>query len=82
MTSRGWYSDNRRLTAEEIEALRNDAQSFKDSVLYNYIRNELRYLANLKMFEHGIKEENTVFGRAMLYNLEVIEKFIKGISKI
>lgn len=80
-TNTGWYLKGRKLTPEEVTQLKEEAHSFKDSVLWSVMLNEIRYLANLRMFEQAIVPENTVFGRAMLYNIEILEKFINRVSK-
>ncbi len=76
VTSRGWFHKQQKLSPEEVQQLKEDAHSFGDSVLWNYMRNEVRYLANLSMFEKGISVEATIFGRAMLYDIELLEKFL------
>lgn len=80
-TTTGWYLKGRKLTPEEITQLKEEAHAFKDSVLWQVMANEVRYLANLRMFEQGIIPENTLFGRAMLYNIEILEKFIGRLTK-
>ena len=82
ITNRGWFLKNRKLTEEEITQLKEEAYSFRDSVLWGLMSKEVKHLANLQMFEKGVKEENTVFGRAMLYNLQLIQLFIDRCSKL
>lgn len=76
------YFGGRKLTAEEILQVKEDARQFKDSYIWKLISNEVRYQANLRMFEKGIIPENTTFGRAMLYNIEVIETFLNQSKKL
>lgn len=78
VTNKGWFRGNRPLTAEEKQAIIDDARSFRDSEVWKLMSNEIRWMANLRMFEKGTTAENTIFGRAMLYNLELIEKFIRN----
>lgn len=82
VTNKGWFYHKRKLTPEEVTQLQEEARSFKGSVLWNYMSNEVRYLANLQMFEKGISAENTVFGRAMLYNLQLLQQFLDRCSKL
>ena len=76
VSNRGWFLNKRKLSPEEVAHLAETCRSFQESEVWKLVHNEIRYLANLQMFEKGIKEENTVFGRAMLYNLEIMEKFL------
>lgn len=82
VTNKGWYTGSRKLTQEEVAQLKEECQGLKESVLWKLMSNEIRYLANLQMFEKGIDRENTVFGRAMLYNLELLDKFIDRCSNL
>ncbi len=80
MTNRGWSYRGRMLSPEERAQLREEAQTFGDSLLWQMISNEIRFTANLRVFEKGVDAEQTIFGRAMLYNLELIATFIKNLK--
>jgi len=80
LTNRGWFYGGRKLTPEEVVQFKEEAKAFGDSILWRIMTSEIRYQANLRMFEKGIGE-NTVFGRAMLYNLELLEQFIRNIKE-
>jgi hypothetical protein len=56
ITNRGWMHQKRKLSPEEVTQLQEDGHSFKDSVLWNYMKAEVRYQANLRMFEQGVGE--------------------------
>jgi|GEM_PF-4241909 len=76
-TNQGTYLKGRRLTNEEVFQLKDDANSFEKSFLWQVMTNEVRFLSNDRMFEKSAVEGNSVFGRAMLYNLNILEQFIK-----
>lgn len=76
LTNKGWYLRGRKLSEEEVIQLREETRSFKDSLLWNLMANEIRYRANLLMFEKSADEGNSTFGRAMLHNLDLLEKFM------
>lgn len=82
VTNRGWLKGKRKMDEAEVTQLKQEAEELKKSVLWNYMSNEVRWLANLQMFEKGISKDNTVFGRAMLYNLELCNKFLDRISRL
>jgi len=79
ITNRGLLLRGRKLAPEEIAQLKEEAKTFGDSLLWQLMTNEVRYHANLRMFEKGIGE-NTVFGRAMLYDLDLLEQFITNVK--
>jgi hypothetical protein len=79
MTNRGWSYRGRRLSPEEVSQLKEEARTFGDSLLWQMISSEIKYVAQVRMFEKAaIELENTLFGRAMLYNIQIIETFIKN----
>lgn len=82
LTNRGYYLGKQKLTPEEVTHLKEEVNSFKESILWKLLKNEVRFMANLRMFEKGISSEQTIFGRAMLYNLEIIEKFIERCKQL
>lgn len=81
-TNRGWYLRGRKLADEEVFQLKDDANSFQKSFLWQVMSKEVRFLANDRMFEKSAEEGNSVFGRAMLYNLDVLEKFVERCKKL
>lgn len=81
-TNKGWYIHKRRLSDDEVMQLKDEAQMLKDSVLWKLISNEIRFLANTRMFEKSAAEGNSVFGRAMLYNVDIIENFLDRCKKL
>lgn len=76
MTNRGWAYKGRRLSPEEVTQLKEEARTFGDSLLWRLMTQDIRYIANTSMFEKGVDRESTIFGRAMLYNLQILEDFI------
>lgn len=82
ITNKGWFVKNHKLTPEEVSQLKDEVRGFKDSVLWKLMSNEIRLLANTQMFEKGISEKETMFGRAMLYNLQLLETFITRCTRL
>src|SRR3990167_1337753 len=62
------------MDAEMKIMMRNDAQTYSKSVLWEVLSNEVKYLSNLRMFEKGKNEEDLIMGKAFLYALEVMNK--------
>lgn len=82
IANRGWFINNRKLTDMEVDQLKEEATALHNSVLWKMMSSEIRYIANLSMFEKALKPESTVFGRAMLYDLQLLEKFIERCRKL
>lgn len=70
---------SREITDEEIEILRRDAEVFKDSVIWNMLKRELQLAANERMFDNAKEIDDMIFGKAMLYNLDLIDKKLKNL---
>lgn len=82
MSNRGWFLNKRKLSQEEIAELKDEAQALKDSVLWRLMMRDIKYSANVRMFEKGSIDGNNIFGRAMLYNLELLNSFIENCRKL
>lgn len=81
ITRNGYQIGNRVLDKNQIEGLKNEAQVFKNSDVWDYVNNNLKYLANYRMY-HGSKTvDDLVFGKAMLYNLDIINRLFNKISE-
>jgi hypothetical protein len=79
----GVYLQGKKLTMEEIEYFRTEADKLKESFLWkNIMTNRVKYVANRRMFVKGMSDADLVFGKAMLYNLEVLEKLLAALSKL
>ena len=72
----------REITQEEVIQIRQDADIFKDSLIWNILRRELQLAANERMFDKSETIEDVVFGKAMLYNLDLIDKKLKNLSTL
>ena len=70
---------SREITKEEIEMIRRDAEVFKDSVIWNILKRELQLAANERMFDKSESIDDIIFGKAMLYNLDIIDKKLKNL---
>lgn len=73
---RSIYFGESKLSDEEIGLLKEEAQAFKDSMLWKYMRRNIQYLANEKMTKTARNTDDIEYGLSMFYNLDIIEKFI------
>lgn len=72
----------REVTKEEMKVIKQDADIFKNSLIWNVLRRELQLAANERMFDKSQTIEDIVFGKAMLYNLDLIDKKLKNLSML
>lgn len=82
ITNKGVSLGKKRLSPEEVAQIKEEARQFSNSYVWKLMSNEIRYEANLRMFEKGIIPENTTFGRAMLYDLGILETFLRQSKKL
>lgn len=73
---------SKEITKEEIEMIRQDAQVFKDSLIWNILKRELQLAANERMFDKSETIDDIIFGKAMLYNLDLIDKKLKNLVSL
>lgn len=71
-----------KLDTEKIARLKADAVAFENSFLYKFLDNNIRYVSQDKMYYSSTVEYDLLFGKAMLYNLKVIEDAISDIKKL
>jgi hypothetical protein len=82
LSGREWLIGNRKLGAGEIVDLKEEAKSFKSSELYKLIKKEIKYHATLQRFDHAKVADDMLFGKSMLFNLDLIDRFIKNIADL
>ena len=70
----------RKLTPEEIAALKEEARTLKDSFLWRMMTREIEYLAFLKMSYRAARPEDIIHGNAMFYSLDMLRKYLKNLS--
>lgn len=79
----GVYLGEKKLTRDEIDFVKTEADKLRTSYLWKRIlRNRIRWVSNERMFKKGLVENDFIFGRAMLHNLEIIEKLLIALSKL
>ena len=82
ITNKGWFQGKRKLSEEEIMFLKEEAKALQESILWKMMVSELRWMANLRMFEKSAEEGNSAFGRALLYAIETERQYLDRVSKL
>lgn len=66
----------------DLQIFAREAETFLNNKLWKQTKKVLETASQRKMFNTGITENDLLFGRAMLYNIEVLEKFLARVSKL
>lgn len=72
----------RKLTAEEIAMLKEEAASFEKSLLYRLMYSEVRYLAWKLMADKAVNVDDLIAGKMMLYNQSIEKLFVSKVKKL
>ena len=65
---------------QKLKNFKSDAQMMLHSELWTQMMKDLQYAANKKMFLDSRNMDDIVFGKAMLFCLDVMNKKVKRIS--
>ena len=76
------YLRNKKMTDEQISELKTDAEKFANSVIWKILYEDAVYQANFMMYEYSKDYGGMMFGKAMLYALDVLNKKIQQLSKL
>ncbi len=80
ISGKEWFVDRRKLSKEERDMLKQEAKSFRESMLYRLLIKEIQYKATLQRYDEAKTADDMIFGKAMLWNFELIRIFIRNIS--
>lgn len=72
---------DKTIEPERMIKLIEDAEAFESSFLWKLLENNIRYSAQEKMFPQSNVDNDLLFGKAMLYNLQVIKNTIEKIKE-
>ena len=60
----------------------NQANSIVNSQLWKHLTDDLKYIANQRMYEKSTTIDDLIFGKAMLYNIDILENKLKRLSTL
>jgi hypothetical protein len=73
--------NGRKLSLEEVAQLKEECQEFGKSFLWKMMSHEIRFQAGMRMMEKAEQNGDIVYRKAMLYNLDLLRKFIDNLTK-
>ena len=77
-----WHIGAKKLKPEDIERLAEDAEMLERSLVWKLILNNIYWLALLKCSKQANNEYDTMFGKAMAYDIDIIEEFIEKLKML
>lgn len=72
----------KRLSPDQIETIKSQSQHLQKSMIWKVLSNEIKYVANLRMYEKGRTGDDMLAGKLMLHILEIIERKLKEITQL
>lgn len=70
------------VSPETLKSLANQAQTIQTFDIYKLLMDEMRVLANKKLYYDSKTEYDMLFAKAMLWTIDVLEKKLANISKL
>ena len=70
------------LKSEDIHILKDDARVFRESIIWKVLKMDMQQAANERMFEKATAPEDLIFGKAMLYTLDVMERKMQSLQDL
>jgi len=71
----------RKLSKEMVDQLQNEAEYINNSITFTLLMDDMEYLAHQTMFQKSSSFDDMLFGKAMLYNIDILKKKIKNLAK-
>lgn len=81
VANRRWIIGSKKLSADEVETLKAEADVLRDSFLWKLMTNEVKYLAGLTMLDKAKLPEDMYFGKAMVYSIEMLNRFLERLAR-
>lgn len=78
----GVYLKDKKLTEEQIVLLSEDAEKFANSVIWKFLTDDAKYQANYLMYQQSQSYEGMMFGKALLYLIDIMQKKIEQLKKL
>ena len=70
------------LSREQLAMLSRDAQTFRNSTLWQILSDEMKFHANKRIFENSNTMEDTISGKMLLYYINLAEEKLEKLSNL
>ena len=78
----GFWIGTHQLDRQEVASLQVQATMIRDSYLWKLLVKNIQNLANKKMFDKSQNFDDMYFGKAMLYELDVLDTTLKNLETL
>ncbi len=82
ISGKDWLVNKRKLSAEEILTIKEEALSLQESTLFKLLKKQLKYEAAQQRYDKAKTIDDMIFGKSMAYCISQIEVFIENIGKL
>lgn len=72
----------KKLPAEDKLKIAEDAERFSKSIIWKFLSDDAKYHANYTMYEKSTNFDSMLFGKALLYSIDIIEQRMDDLSKL
>lgn len=76
------YIGGEKILGEKKSTIVREAQRIKNSHTWNLLKTRMIYQSNLTQFNKSKDVYDLFFGKAILYNIEMIDKILTKLSKV
>ncbi len=77
-----FYVGGREMSKRALGSVPAQAKNIAQSQLWDYLVKDIQYIANDRMYNKSTNIDDLIFGKAMLYNLDIINNKLNNLSKI
>ena len=70
------------LDDDKVDQINDDSEKFANSVIWKLLTDDAKYHANHIMFEKSQSYDDMLFGKALLYLIDILEKRLKRLSNL
>ena len=72
----------KRLNGEQITQLREDANRFNESIIWKMLGDDAKYQANFRMYNSSKDFESMMFGKAILFAIDIMEEKMRQLKNL
>lgn len=76
------HLNGEKITKEQKEVYRDEALKILHSEIWKEVVKQLQLASNKRMYEKSETTDDMFFGKAMLYNLDLLNKYLNLLSKL
>jgi hypothetical protein len=76
------YIGDKMLTDGDRRSIKSGAVSIQSLETWKLLVKEMKYMSNKQMYENSSTVDDMIFGKAMLYTIDMMEKKIRNLSKL